>query len=134
MEPLIIFATALLVAAAMPGPGIAAAVVGGLALTTDISWQWQLVLFAVLSLTAVGAARTYFRRGGDESDRPLLNKRALQHVGRSYPLEGGIENGRGKVRIGDTVWSVEGPDCPPGQRVKVTGADGAVLQVEPDEG
>ena len=67
-----------------------------------------------------------------DSDRPLLNKRAQQHVGRSYVLHEPIENGRGKVRIGDTIWLVEGEkDLAKGKRVKVTGADGTTLLVEP---
>lgn len=110
--------------------GIAAGVVGAIALTNDIAWQWQLVLFAILSITSAVAARSYLRRNPSESDRPLLNRRAEQFVGRSYPLVEAIDGGRGKVRIGDTLWQVEGPDAPAGTSVRVTGADGVVLQVE----
>ena len=91
------------------------------------------MLFAVLSLVAVFAARRYLRSQEGESDRPLLNRRALQHVGRSYVLAEAIENGRGKVKIGDTLWRVEGPDAPAGTQVTVTGADGTVLIVEPPQ-
>lgn len=114
--------------------GIAALIVGLAALTVAVAWQWQLVLFAVLSLAAAMLARRYLRGGEAETDQPLLNRRAQQHVGRSYVLAEAIENGRGKVRIGDSVWRVEGPDLAQGQRVKVTGVEGTVLQVEPDAG
>jgi membrane protein implicated in regulation of membrane protease activity len=38
--------------------------------------------------------------------------------------------GRGRVRIDDSVWQVRGPDAPAGPRVVVTGADGSVLEVK----
>ena len=45
-------------------------------------------------------------------------------------VEQAIQNGRGKVRVGDTVWQAEGPDVPAGASVKVTAAKGTVLVVE----
>jgi len=112
--------------------GIAAGIVGALALVFDVAWQWQLVLFALLSLMAVVIARKSFRADDEQSERPLLNRRAQQHVGKSYLVADAIENGRGKVKIGDTLWRAEGPDAAQGARVKVTGADGATLMVEPE--
>ena len=111
--------------------GAAAVAVGAVALTTDMGWQWQLILFVVLSIIAATSARNYMRRNRDASGRPLLTRRALQHVGRTYVLEEPIENGRGKVRIGDTLWLVEGKDLPKGERVTVTGAESTMLQVQP---
>ena len=110
--------------------GAAAAIVGLVALTFSIGWQLQLVLFGVLSIVLVLLVRRFYRRARVESDRPLLNRRALQHVGKAYVLQDPIIDGTGKVRIGDTVWSVRGPDLPKGVRVTVTRADGAVLFVE----
>lgn len=114
--------------------GIAAGVVGGVALVFDLSWQWQLVMFGILSVIAVVAARKLLRANDDAADRPLLNRRAQQHVGKSYVVAETIANGRGKVRIGDSLWRVEGPDTAEGARVKVTGADGATLIVKPESG
>lgn len=114
--------------------GIAAAIVGLIALTIDISWPWQLVIFAILALATVFVVHRYLRPYGDRpSDRPLLNRRALRYVGQYYVLAEAIENGRGKIRIGDSHWQVEGPDARVGARVKVVGADGTVLKVEPAE-
>jgi len=42
-----------------------------------------------------------------------------------------IENGRGSVRVGDSVWLARGEDAAVGARVRVTGSDGACLRVEP---
>ncbi|MHA1165848.1 MAG: NfeD family protein [Alphaproteobacteria bacterium] len=112
--------------------GIAAGMVGALALLTDITWQWQFVLFALLSLVAVLIARKFFRSDAQQSDRPLLNLRAQQHVGKSFVVAETIKNGRGKVKIGDTLWLAEGPDAAQGVSVTVTAADGSTLTVEPD--
>ena len=41
-----------------------------------------------------------------ESDQPDLNQRGAQLAGRSAMVVEAIENGRGKVRIGDTSFNV----------------------------
>jgi len=63
--------------------GIAAGIVGALALMFDMAWQWQLMLFAALSLAAVIAARKFLRKDDAQSDRPLLQRRAQQHERKS---------------------------------------------------
>jgi hypothetical protein len=92
------------------------------------------VTFGVLSVAAAVAARRFLRRDDASTERPLLNRRAQQHVGKTYVVAEAISNGRGKVRIGDTLWRVEGPDAAEGARVRVTGSDGATLIVAPDQG
>lgn len=111
--------------------GLAAAITGIVAFGFDVSWQWQLVLFCVLSLTAVLIAWKYLRKHPLESERPLLNDRAVQLIGQTFDLIDPIVNGRGSVKIGDSIWRVQGPELPKGTRVKVTGADGTVLKVMP---
>ena len=109
--------------------GVAATVTGILAFAFDISWQWQVVWFCVLSLAAVLIALKYLRKHPLESERPLLNERAVQHIGQCYDLLDPIVNGRGSVKIGDSIWRVEGPELPKGTRVKVLGCDGTLLKV-----
>jgi len=111
--------------------GVAAAVTGVLAFIFAISWQWQLVWFCLLSLAAVLVALKYLRRHPLESERPLLNERAVQHIGQCYDLLDPIVNGRGSVKIGDSIWRVAGPELPKGTRVKVLGCDGTLLKVTP---
>jgi hypothetical protein len=65
-----------------------------------------------------------------DSDLPDLNIRGQQYIGRSLVVEQAIQNGRGKVRVGDSLWAAEGPDTPAGARVTVTAARGTVLVVE----
>lgn len=108
----------------------AAAVVGGLLLVVDLSLTAQIALFAVLSFVAVMASRRWFARHPPISDRPLLNQRARTYVGRSFALEQAIVNGRGKLRIGDTLWLASGPDLPVGTSVRVIDEEGGVLVVE----
>jgi inner membrane protein len=131
---------AVLLALEMLAPGIflmwfgfAAALTGLIVFRYDISWQWQLIWFCGLSLASVLLANRYLRRNPLESEQPLLNERAAQLIGHSFDLVDPIENGRGSIRTGDTIWRVEGPELPQGTRIKVVGTDGTVLKVEHDE-
>ena len=113
--------------------GMAAIVVGALALLIDPGWQVEVVAFAVLGLAAaVGWWFLGRPNNAATSDRPMLNRRAERHVGKTFVLEAPILNGDGRVRIDDTLWRVHGPDLPSGTRVKVTAADGATLTVAPE--
>ncbi|HEX5958142.1 MAG TPA: NfeD family protein [Hyphomicrobiaceae bacterium] len=111
--------------------GLAAAVVGLLALGVGFTWPWQVLLFVALSVAVVLSVRRVVRPDVALSDQPDLNLRGRQYIGRALVVEQAIENGRGKVRVGDTLWSAEGPDAPAGARVTVTGTKGIVLLVRP---
>ena len=89
--------------------GIAAILVGALALSTGVTWPWQVIAFAVLAVATVFWVRRYVRPDMAVSDLPDLNARGQQYVGRSLLVEQAIQNGRGKVRVGDTLWQAEGP-------------------------
>lgn len=111
----------------------AAAVATGLASLIqplDAPWQWS--LFGVLSLVLIGAWLGLVRRRAAtiESDRPFLNKRAARIVGQVAELQEAMQDGFGRVTIGDSTWRVKGPDLPAGQKVRVVGFEGTVLQVE----
>jgi len=112
--------------------GVSAVVLGVLAwLFPAMGWEFQLMLFALLSLASIVIWRMWQRRHPVESDQPMLNRRAEQYIGRVFVLEAAIENGFGKVRVADSLWRVKGPDAPVGSRVRVTAADGVILVVEP---
>jgi inner membrane protein len=110
--------------------GLAAVVVGIVALAIGMAWPWQVLLFVALSVAVVFWVRRFVRPDVALSDLPDLNVRGQQYVGRSVVVEQAIENGRGKVRVGDTLWSAEGPDAPAGTSVTVTGTRGTVLVVK----
>lgn len=115
--------------------GLAALVVGlaSLALWDAAFWIWQLqlVLFAALSVAITLAARRYMGGKDTESDEPLLNQRGQSLVGRTATLVEPIREGRGRIRLDDTWWSVSGPDLPAGMRVRVAVWNGNELIVEP---
>lgn len=112
--------------------GIAALSVGLLALFLDLGWQLELLLFVVLSTLYVFLGRAYMKtRAASETDQPFLNQRAQAYVGQTAVLFEAISNGRGKVRLDDSVWLVTGSDAPAGSRVRITGVSGMVLQSEP---
>ena len=114
--------------------GIAAGLTGLLVLVIpDIAWQIQLIAFGVLSIAIVVAWRTYQRRHPTVSDDATLNRRGEQYVGRVFTLAEAIVNGRGTVKVGDSLWRADGPDLPVGARVKVTGVAGTILRVEKAE-
>jgi membrane protein implicated in regulation of membrane protease activity len=135
-----ILALALIIAeTVLPGSfllwmGVSALVLGLLAwLAPGMGWETQVMLFAVLSLVSIVGWRMWQRRHPDVSDQPTLNRRGEQYIGRVFVLETPIENGFGKVRVGDSLWRVKGADAPAGMRVKVADVDGVVLVVEPSD-
>ncbi len=112
--------------------GLAALITGGvLFVYPDLSWKYQMLLFAVLSVGSVFAWRRYYVSHPPKTDAPTLNRRGEQYVGRILTLESGIESGRGAARLEDTRWSVVGPELPAGTRIRVVGVEGASLRVEP---
>lgn len=135
-------AAALLAAEAMV-PGIFLIWLGLAAMATglvrvvlpDISMSMQWIVFSLLSVVAVALAWRY--RGSHPpgpTDRPLLNRRSQQLVGRVVMLDQPIVNGRGRVKIGDALWAVSGADLPAGTRVRVESVADmtlAVVAIEP---
>ena len=115
--------------------GFAAGVTGLVLLVApNISWEIQILIFAVLSVVSVLVGRQWFRSNPIETDQPILNQRGQELVGHVFEVvERPIENGEGRVRVGDTTWKVEGPDAAVGDRVRVVGVKSNTLQVEPVE-
>lgn len=112
--------------------GIAAGLVGlVLVVWPESSFANQLLMFASLSMLSVTGWRRFQIARPTASDHPDLNRRGAQYVGRRFSLVAPIVNGRGRVKLGDSSWTVAGPDLPAGQVVEVTGIEGIVLQVRP---
>jgi inner membrane protein len=110
--------------------GVAAVLTGLVLPILDFGLGFQFGLFAVLSIGLGIFARVVLRYGVSVSDRGILNKAANRFLGQIVLVVEPIVNGRGKVKVGDTLWNAEGPDTAEGARVKVTGASGTVLRVE----
>lgn len=113
--------------------GIAALVVGSAVwLLPMLPWQVQIIAFALLSIGALVGYRAWRkRRPAPQVDQPLLNKRVEQMIGRVFTLDQAIVDGRGKVKVGDALWTVVGKDLAVGSKVRVIGAREQMLEVEP---
>jgi membrane protein implicated in regulation of membrane protease activity len=111
--------------------GIAAILTGVADGLFGLSWQASSILFVVLAIGCVVLGRHITRHAGDEeTGQPFLNRRGAALVGRVFTLETPIERGEGRIRVGDSVWRVTGPDRPAGATVRVASIDGATLVVE----
>jgi membrane protein implicated in regulation of membrane protease activity len=115
--------------------GVAAGVVGvALWLFPGMGWEFQLLLFAGFSVASLLLWQLFLRSHPTATDEPRLNRRGEQYVGRVFTLTEPVVNGMGKIRVDDSSWRIRGPDCDAGTRVRVTGVDGVVLEVECDRG
>ena len=130
----------LLIAAELVAPGyfllwigIAAAVMGVIMLLfPGLPFLAQAIIFAALSIAACIVYWKYIRPAAElRNDQPLLNRKGERMIGRRATVSAAIVNGRGKVRIADSVWLAEGEDCAEGAEVEVTGVHGTTLRVKP---
>ncbi|WP_416407516.1 NfeD family protein [Agrobacterium rosae] len=132
---------AILLAAELLAPGVfliwigaAALVIGAISLalwdTAVWSWHVQLLLFAVLSVAFALLGRRYYHNNRNSTDEPFLNQREASLIGRTATLQEPITEGRGRIRLDDTWWSVQGEDMPAGTRVRIASAHGRTLTVE----
>ncbi len=111
---------------------LAAAALGTAAITAiapGIGWEHQALIFAALAVASVAIGRVAFARIRSSSPSAHLNRRAETYIGRTFTLDRPIVDGRGRLKVDDTVWLVEGPDLPAGTRIRVTGADNTLLRV-----
>lgn len=114
--------------------GLAAGVVFAVVLLVPgIPPLWQAVGFIVLSFVSIALYRRFFPKSDEQSDQPLLNRRGEQLVGKVFPLHEAIVNGQGRIKLGDALWTVEGPDLPVNSRVRVVAAQSMILKVLPAE-
>ena len=110
--------------------GLAALIVGGLDYFLPITVAYQVAMFAILSVLTVFAGKKFLQKNPIETEDAKLNDRGARLTGEIVTVVEAITNGHGRVKVGDSVWSARGVDAAIGSRVRVTGADGAVLLVE----
>lgn len=109
--------------------GISAGIVGVvLWLMPGLDWEYQLLLFAILSVASVVIVRRYLTTHPLESDEPNLNLRGHQYVGRTFTLKEPVINGQGKIQVDDSTWKISCDDCDSGTKVVINGVDGVVLR------
>lgn len=111
--------------------GIAALLTGVLTMLLPIGLALQLAAFAVLAVASVLIGRRWSGSREIASDDPLLNDRVGRLIGEIVIVDEAIVNGRGRVRVGDGVWTATGADAQAGTRLRVVGAQGGILEVAP---
>ena len=111
--------------------GLAAVLVGCISLCFDLSWQLQLIAFAVLGIISALLWQRLDRLLSDRND--LIGRCPHALVGRVFRLQSPIVDGIGAVTIGGTLWRVAGRNCAAGEQVKVIDAEGTLLIVDPLE-
>jgi membrane protein implicated in regulation of membrane protease activity len=109
----------------------------GAALTAAIDAAFQPVLevqiVAFLGISVLSCAGGYFAYGNSSSQKrrsPPLNQRNLMMIGMHGVAATPFVDGRGKVRLGDSVWLAEGADLPAGTAIVVRSVRGTTLIVE----
>ncbi|NRA24377.1 MAG: NfeD family protein [Oleispira sp.] len=95
-----------------------------------IGWQVQILLGAAFSVIFSLLYWRFFRADQQASDRPELNHRTAQLVGRKLVLDKNIQF-EGRIQIGDTFWKVVA-DLPlsEGDQVEVVSADATTLKIK----
>jgi membrane protein implicated in regulation of membrane protease activity len=109
----------------------AAVITGVLAATLELSHAAQVIDFVFLSLIIAFSAKRFLRDKPIESSDPLMNRRGARLVGETALVVQAIEHGSGRVKLGDSEWIARGPNVAAGERVRVSGSEGAILLVEP---
>jgi inner membrane protein len=111
--------------------GMAAAATGLINLLHPLDWPFALLLFAVLGVVFAWIGRRVSARvEARDKNQPFLNRRADALVGQTFTLSEPIVNGEGRIRIGDTVWHIKGPEAGAGTRIKVVRVEGGRLVVK----
>jgi len=110
---------------------VAALITAALTFVFDPGVPLQIVNFVFLALIIAFSARRFLRDTPLFSADPLMNKRGARLVGETAVVVQDFVGGTGRVRLGDSEWLARGVDMNAGERVRVTGSEGAILLVAP---
>jgi len=117
-------------------PALAALLVSALlAASPELSGSVQVSIFAIGAIAFTVMGRFFFARYGDGggTEDMLLNKRGQRFVGRSA-IVAEFANGQGYIEVEGMRWRANWPadqTSKTGDQVRITQADGLVLNVEP---
>ena len=108
----------------------AALLTGIVALLLPIGVVPQFLLFAIAAVAAIYVGRRWLQSNPITTPDPLMNDRGGRLVGSIVTAVEPVDALAGRVKVGDGVWSARGADAAVGDRLRVTGCEGAVLVVE----
>jgi membrane protein implicated in regulation of membrane protease activity len=116
----------------MLGFALAAFVVFLIMCFTDLIWQYQVLIFSFISLFATIAWYKYQSKADKADDQTTtLNKKENQLVGTIITLDEDIEQGKARVKVGDTTWAAYAEEAlSKGDKVEVTKVNGIFLHIE----
>lgn len=113
--------------------GVAALLVGALIwLLPTLTWEWQGVIFAVLTVVVAYLWWYWLRRrpAAVSGGSPVLNQRNRQLIGTRATLTEPMHNGMGRINIGDSSWRAQAAeDLPAGTEVEVVAVEGVTLVI-----
>lgn len=109
--------------------GSALILVGAYQFFFELTFSIALISSVTLSIILVFIASKYIYPSETSASAEVLNERISGYIGRTYVLDWPIVNGRGKLRIDDTMWQIRGPDLPSGTEVRIHSFDGTQLHV-----
>jgi membrane protein implicated in regulation of membrane protease activity len=110
--------------------GIAALITGVLTWLLPLNLTTQWCLFAVLSAITTWIWHRLNRRSHQTETETYLNQRMSRCIGQQTQLIDAIVQGRGRVRLDDTYWTVRADeDLPKGTLVRIIAAEGTILVV-----
>lgn len=129
---------ALLATTELAIPGVFLVWIAGAALltalltfATGVGVPAQLVMFGLSAIAMVLVGRRAYGRMNQHSDDPLLNDRTARLIGQTVTVAEAIQHGRGRINVGDSVWSARGPDAAAGSRVRIVAVEDGCLVVAP---
>ncbi len=117
--------------------GLGAMLVGlSVWLAPNLPLAWQLLVFAVAMLGSIAVGFMVQRRGRADIASSTLNREVAALVGRQVEAVDAFQNGRGRVRVGDSSYAaICAKPVAAGQSVLITGLDGdGRLVVSPQTG
>lgn len=112
--------------------GLSAVVTGAINFfAPDLSFIILGTVFAALSIIFCYLGKVSLYKNVKAEGAEKLNRRGEQYVGTIVKVVEAFEAGRGKVRVGDTVWSAKSKkDHNVGDSVKISAVDGTFFIVE----
>lgn len=113
-------------------PAVSALMVGLLLfIAPGMGWEWQMLLFFLLSITTLVLGRTHLQKivkGGEPSD---LNDPGKAMIGRQVKAVADFNGIEGRVNVGDTQWlaRLDIGTAMAGDLLRVQSVEGATLIV-----
>ena len=104
------------------------------ALIPGVGFGVQIGLFILASVAGLLLLRPLLRsRSNAAEDDRELNRFDTNLVGSPGTLTQAIQGGQGRARVGDSTWTVTGPDLPIQTPIRVISVHGIMLEVRPDD-